>query len=303
LPQADVFLLQEEGAYQNPKGVTCVKTHKRTIMKKSLYWFSALALIVVIPSAYAYHTSNLTELLLYFIVVGAAFAVSQLFPEVQKNPVVNKPAAELWVVLITIALSAGLSVFRFMYKPDMATMPLVPKLILLLLVAGGVFALAPFIYFKFFKKYTLEELGWRITGVPAATLIVLLFGISAWLFRPEAMQFSYILENEGWYAFITLGLFTAALPEETMRFYTQTRIEATSGSFVAAWFGSALLWALLHFPVFVSQSGNPVNAFMSVLALLPLGLLWGYLTKRFQSVIPAIVVHATNLWGLQNVFN
>ena len=35
--------------------------------------------------------------------------------------------------------------------------------------------------------------------------------------------------------------------------------------------------------------------------IVPLGLLWGYLTHRTGSFLPSVVLHATNIWGLQNL--
>jgi membrane protease YdiL (CAAX protease family) len=34
---------------------------------------------------------------------------------------------------------------------------------------------------------------------------------------------------------------------------------------------------------------------------MPLGFLWGYITHRTKSLFPSIVIHALNLWGLQNL--
>jgi len=33
-----------------------------------------------------------------------------------------------------------------------------------------------------------------------------------------------------------------------------------------------------------------------------MGLLWGYMTHRTKSLLPAVLVHGFNLWGLHNSF-
>ena len=40
---------------------------------------------------------------------------------------------------------------------------------------------------------------------------------------------------------------------------------------------------------------------VGVLDIVPLGLLWGYLTHRTGSLVPAVLLHLTNFWGLQNL--
>jgi membrane protease YdiL (CAAX protease family) len=34
--------------------------------------------------------------------------------------------------------------------------------------------------------------------------------------------------------------------------------------------------------------------------MMPIGFLWGYLTHRTKSLLPAVLVHGLNFWGLQN---
>jgi membrane protease YdiL (CAAX protease family) len=40
---------------------------------------------------------------------------------------------------------------------------------------------------------------------------------------------------------------------------------------------------------------------MGVVDIVPLGLLWGYLMHRTRSLLPSTLLHATNIWGLQNL--
>ena len=39
---------------------------------------------------------------------------------------------------------------------------------------------------------------------------------------------------------------------------------------------------------------------MGAVRIVPLGLMWGYITYRTKSLLPATLVHGLNVWGLQN---
>jgi membrane protease YdiL (CAAX protease family) len=43
------------------------------------------------------------------------------------------------------------------------------------------------------------------------------------------------------------------------------------------------------------------QAMISPWDIIPIGLLWGYITWRTKSLFPSVVVHGFNLWGLQNL--
>jgi Type II CAAX prenyl endopeptidase Rce1-like len=57
---------------------------------------------------------------------------------------------------------------------------------------------------------------------------------------------------------------------------------------------------LLRRPVDYSQSHSTVEAMLGVINIVPLGLLWGYLTHRTGSFLPSMLLHGLNFWGLQN---
>jgi hypothetical protein len=107
--------------------------------ERSRLFLLVLTVLTMLPT-YSNQKSNEQAILLYFLVIGAAFVIVRLFPEVQRRPVVKHPVSELNIVLLVAALSAGLSIFRFLYRPDTSAMPVFPKL--LLLVAGCVYALS-----------------------------------------------------------------------------------------------------------------------------------------------------------------
>lgn len=253
-------------------------------------------------ATWAIRTDRRIDVLIHGAVVLAAFTITRAIPSGAPLGAIAHPRRESAMVLGSYAAAFALTAYRFLAKPDMAAMGVLPKFVLLVLVASFVYALAPLAYFAWTRRYPLAELGWRRDGWLAGVMVVAIFGATAILFRPSGLQFQSIVDNEGWGAFITLGLLTAALPEETMRFYAQTRLEAWLGSRQAAWIITAVVWAMMHLPLFYRNAGALLPSVMQVIALIPLGLLWGYMTRRYSSILPAVIVHATNLWGLQNVF-
>ena len=93
----------------------------------------------------------------------------------------------------------------------------------------------------------------------------------------------------------------AALPEEFFRWVWQTRVAACFNNRAAAWLIASVLWATLHAPVEYAQSHSLAAVATYIMGIVPIGLLWGYLTMRTQSILPSVLLHCVNLWGLQNL--
>ena len=109
-----------------------------------------------------------------------------------------------------------------------------------------------------------------------------------------------------WYSvgivgFLLEGIVGAALAEEFSRMQAQTRFSAALGNNGLGFFFATLIWALMHVPVFSGgEVGNILPAMQGACNILPIGLLWGYITWRTKSLFPALLIHGLNLWGLQN---
>jgi membrane protease YdiL (CAAX protease family) len=56
----------------------------------------------------------------------------------------------------------------------------------------------------------------------------------------------------------------------------------------------------MHFPVTYNKTGDGIGVFFYCIQIIPLGVIWGYLTQRTKSIVPATLAHGINLWGLQN---
>ena len=92
------------------------------------------------------------------------------------------------------------------------------------------------------------------------------------------------------------------LPEEFVRYLTQTRLGKILTNNAAGWLIASVIWASLHLPSFYANNTRGfVYALLGVVTILPLGLLWSFINHRTRSIVPAVLVHGTNLWALQDL--
>lgn len=149
--------------------------------------------------------------------------------------------------------------------------------------------------------YRPRALGFRLRGLAAGAAALLLAAGTASLVDPGQVTLWRALEGAGgWGGLLLLGA-SAAIPEEFLRFVLQTRWGASLRSPAAGWILATLVWAALHVPNFAAQAGGDAAAgALGALRIVPVGLLWGYLTRRTGSLLPAVLAHGLNFWGLQN---
>ncbi|QCK16120.1 CPBP family intramembrane glutamic endopeptidase [Mangrovivirga cuniculi] len=215
----------------------------------------------------------------------------------------QKTKKELWIVIFVVTIASLLFVFWFIIiDQNSINRPL--KIIFFLLRIVFIFPVFLLVYFLAIKKYTPKDIGiWGIKCWYVSLPIILLIGGVTYILFPEGMQFQYYWQNNGITGFILFGFITAAIPEEITRTLFQSRLGIVLNSKSIAWFMVSLVWALQHIPIFVSRSaGDYYSAFISALGILPIGLLWGYLNERYKSIVPSVIIHGTNLWGLHNIF-
>jgi membrane protease YdiL (CAAX protease family) len=67
------------------------------------------------------------------------------------------------------------------------------------------------------------------------------------------------------------------------------------------WLIATTIWAFMHAPKWYWESKDLVEVILASIVRIPLGLMWGYLTHRTKSILPSVLVHGTNYWGLQNL--
>ncbi len=150
-------------------------------------------------------------------------------------------------------------------------------------------------------KYKPAELGIRFNAMSWVFLPVLLITAgTAYLVAPTQFTLSKILASEGVVGALITGLITAGLSEEFVRMALHTRVGAYLRNPAVGWFFATLVWAFLHSPKWYADGGDLYEALMGAVRIVPLGLMWGYITYRTKSLLPATLVHGLNVWGLQN---
>jgi len=150
-------------------------------------------------------------------------------------------------------------------------------------------------------RYRPDELGVNSRYWYLAAVVNLVMGIITLAVAPSRSHWGIFLHRAGWNGFLTEALLGAALPEEFTRMLLQTRLAFSLNNRAGGFLVATSIWACMHIPNFRAQS--PRGAFGGILAavtIIPLGLLWGYITHRTRSIVPSVLIHGTNLWGLQN---
>jgi membrane protease YdiL (CAAX protease family) len=245
---------------------------------------------------------DLGRALLYFGAIGAGLVAIEVvlarWPVRAPVPVVRGAGLELGV--LTASFAVGLFWLYGRFVRDYRPAPGPGRIIWLLLLAGCVFNALPAL-FLLVRRYRLRDLGLAVSGVPAAALVIAIFALAS-LATPTSITWKAIVEDSGGSATGVLSMaLLAAVPEEFFRFVWQTRAGAVLANRATGWMVASVAWAMLHGPKDWNESHSLAATVMGVLNIVPLGLLWGYLTHRTRSMVSSILLHATNVWGLQNL--
>jgi membrane protease YdiL (CAAX protease family) len=147
-------------------------------------------------------------------------------------------------------------------------------------------------------RYKWTELGVRLRGFAPALTIVICFALLAWLSRTIGVAFhQQMLRAQGSVVIPLVAGFESALAEEFFRFIWQTRLGAVLDNPACGWLMASLLWACLHAPQ-MHGHGGWLSAFDFAINIAPMGLLFGYATHRTRSILPSVILHGLNYWGL-----
>lgn len=267
--------------------------------------FVTLATASVAVTILIYHAAHqhLVRALLYFAAVGAGAAAAEyVFRRRACSPApvpVRNAGMELFVLVGSFAAGLWWLSERFIrqYQPPRGF----GRLIWLTILIGCVFNALPAVVLLS-RGYGLKELGVRRTGIAAVPLVLVIFAAAAGLSPVPVVTLRQLLQETGGSIVGLIGVaLAAAVPEEFFRFTWQTRAGAFLHNRAAGWFVASVAWAVLHAPKDWDQTHSTVATAMSVINIIPLGLLWGYLIHRTRSMMPSILLHATNIWGLQNL--
>jgi membrane protease YdiL (CAAX protease family) len=156
-------------------------------------------------------------------------------------------------------------------------------------------------------KYKLPDLGIRFQGLLVVLPVIAIFAITNRIVCPESLTWGNMIEESGGGETVSVilsilwsGFIMAALSEEFFRVIGQTRIGSLLHNFGIGWFITTVIWALMHTPKWYGEGHDMMEAIISAIRIVPLGLMWGYLTHRTKSMLPAVLIHGANVWGLQN---
>ena len=234
------------------------------------------------------------------VVVSVVFVDLVVGRRGDASPVrVRGAGIELAVFAASFAAAMAWLSARFVKGYQPAPGPL--RLVWLALLIGCVFNAIP-AAFLLARRYRLTDLGFRRSGLAAFPLILVIFASASLVLFPGAVTWKGIVEETGgsWSAILGTALL-AAVPEEFFRFTWQTRLGALLNRPAVGWLVASAVWALLHGPKDWAESHSVSDTAMGIVDIIPLGLLWGYLTRRTQSMLPSVLLHLTNVWGLQNL--
>lgn len=221
-----------------------------------------------------------------------------------KNEIeIKEPKKELTVAILFAVLGMLFLTLNFMLKSN--TIP--DKIFTKIPIGLGsiIFAmpLGIFIYLLI-KRYKLMRLG--LTTRPLISIILGLIicgltGLFAYFFNKEGILWARAYEELGGIMGIIMqGVIGAALFEEFSRFVIQSRFEKVFKTNGINILFATTMWAFMHFPVTFFKGTDLTGTLVYCIQIIPIGVIWGYLTQRTKSILPATLAHGINLWGFQN---
>jgi Type II CAAX prenyl endopeptidase Rce1-like len=210
---------------------------------------------------------------------------------------VRRPLLEYMIALGCCLVGVLYLVLHFTRQSDAGSR----HLTILWRLVGTLFVLnVPILLFYWLgMKYRWRELGFRYGDLRPVIPVMLVFAAAAYTSHSGTTLGRFIREEGSLFQGLVGSFLIAALPEEFFRMTWQTRLGGALSNQAAAWIITATMWSMIHVPSFQSDT-NWTIAFFTAFGMIPLGLLWGYILFRTQSLLPTLLLHATNFWGLQN---
>ena len=240
-------------------------------------------------------------LFFYFSIFVIYFYTNRFKP---KNEIIVKnPNSEFKISIIFTLIGIGFIALNFYLKslnPNLGFLIKIPILLGILL-----FTYPLGIFINLLKnKYKITELGIKTNPPINIFLGFIIFGLTgffAYIFNRDGILFQKAYKEYGGFGGILLqGVIGAALVEEFMRFIIQSRFEKIyklNGFHILF---ATVIWAFMHFPVTYFKSKETYETLIYCIQIIPIGCVWGYLTHMTKSIIPSVIVHGLNMWGIQN---
>ena len=216
---------------------------------------------------------------------------------------VKQPKRELAIITLFSVLGAIFITLNFYLKANTEQIGFLVRLPILLGIFFFTFPLGIVIYL-FFKKYKLLQLGLKTKPLSHLLLGLIVWGLTglfAYIFNKSGILWAEAYaELGGVSGMILQGVIGAGLVEEFSRFVMQSRFERVFKRFGFNILFATTIWAFMHFPVTYFRGTNISETLIYCIQIIPIGFIWGYLTHRSRSIVPATIVHGLNLWGFQN---
>jgi len=221
-----------------------------------------------------------------------------------KNEIeVKEPKKELAVAILFAVLGMLFLTLNFMLKSNTIPDKIFTKIPIGL---GSIIFAMPLGIFMYLliKRYKIMKLG--LTTRPKFSIILGLIiwgltGLFAYFFNKEGILWARAYEEFGGIMGIILqGVIGAALFEEFSRFVVQSRFEKVFKTNGINILFATTIWAFMHFPVTFFKGADLTGTLVYCIQIIPIGVIWGYMTQRTKSIVPATLAHGINLWGFQN---
>lgn len=213
-------------------------------------------------------------------------------------PVV-RPRAEFLTLSVFVAFSALGMHARFGVLEGLAPRP--AQLVLLVVGMLCLLQIVPVLWLAW-RGYRANALGVRWTGMSAALACAAVVAATALSVDPAGAPLVKAVRAGAWaeLALVIAGAAPQVIAEEVLRLTLQTRIAALTKNAALGWLLATLPWALLHIPAWIDNGDSLQGAVGGALRIVPIGLMWGFLTWRTGSIVPALLAHQLNVFGLQN---
>jgi membrane protease YdiL (CAAX protease family) len=216
---------------------------------------------------------------------------------------VKEPKKELAYTILFSILGVIFITCNFYFKSNGEQIGFLIKLPILIGMLLFTFPIAIAIYLLL-NKYKIPQLGFRFKPILYLLLGVIIWGITgifAFLFNKSGIIWVEGYKELGGVSGLFLhGLIGAGLVEEFSRFVMQSRFEKVFKVNGMNILFAATIWSFMHFPVNYFKGELVSGIIIYCIQIIPLGFIWGYLTQKTKSIVPATLAHGFNLWGFQN---
>lgn len=273
-----------------------------TKIKENILTFLLVLITALVIVYIGYRHQTLKQSVCYLALMWLFSFLIDLYAIVRPTKdffVVRQPKQEFFYYVICFTLGFVFLYIRFSPSIDwqnlnsFARLATLPLILFIYPIALALILL--------FLKYKPKELGFRLNGLMLVIPIVLISAFANRIVSPQSLTYNSVIEETGGLlGALTLGIIGAGLSEEFFKAIGQTRIGAYLNNFGLGWFITVLIWAFMHLPKWYSEDLNLTEAILSSIRIVPIGLMWSYMTHRTKSILPSVLVHGTNFWGLQN---